>query len=63
MKIISIRFYCGHFENQSAAEIKKQKIAISPIYQINGQDKAESEQYCLNCSKMGKYSFDMAANK
>ncbi len=54
MKIISIRFFCGHFENHSPAEIKKQKIVISPVYKINGQDKAESGQYCLNCSKTGK---------
>ena len=52
MKIISIRFRCGHFEKKTLAEIKKQKIEISPIFKINNKNKAESGQYCYNCSQV-----------
>lgn len=50
MKTISIRFRCGHFEKLTLAEIKKQKVEICPVFKVNGQNKAESGQYCCNCS-------------
>lgn len=60
MKIISIRFRCGHFERLTLAEIKKQQVEICPVYKINGQNKAESGQYCYNCMtgvKINKYNY------
>lgn len=51
MKEISIRFRCGHFEKLTLAEIKKQKVEISPVFKVNGKEKAESGRYCLGCSK------------
>ena len=57
MKEISIRFRCGHFESLSPAEIKKQKVEISPVFKINGQDKAESGQYCYKCMAAVKLGF------
>lgn len=48
---ISIRFFCGHFEQKTPVEIKKAKIVVSYPYVINGERKAESGQYCLICSK------------
>jgi hypothetical protein len=54
MKTISIRFRCGHFENLTISEIKKQKVEICPDFKINNQDKAESGQYCYKCMVYGK---------
>lgn len=55
MKTISIRFRCGHFESHTPKEIKKQEISISAPFKINGKLKAESAQYCLDCSSKGYF--------
>ena len=51
---ISIRFFCGHFEAKTTAEIKREKIVINFCYPINGQQKTESGQYCFVCSNLFK---------
>lgn len=60
MKTISIQFRCGHFESLTPQEIKKQEIVICAPFKINGKLRAESGQYCLNCSR--KIKFDFRAN-
>jgi hypothetical protein len=51
MKKISVRFFCGHFEQLTMREIVGQSVVISPVYVINKQSKAESGQYCYDCMK------------
>lgn len=48
---ISINFRCGHFESWTEKEIKKQEIFICYPFMVNGKKRAESGQYCLECSK------------
>lgn len=51
MKSISVNFRCGHFETLDPQTIEKEKVEISPVFQINGKSRAESGQYCKECSK------------
>ena len=48
---ININFRCGHFESWTEKEIKKQEIFICHPFMVNGKKRAESGQYCLECSK------------
>lgn len=50
-KTTSIQFRCGHFERLTEAEIKKQGVYIGATFTINDVRRAESGDYCLECSK------------